>query len=208
MASSPLQEHWLVLSGTKIISAQSQLKWQITFDWGKLPRKPCGYVEVEIILLTPLKTHGRSTVAIFIHSLVVLSALLWDELTASTNDCFHCWLILCLFFSPFPIINNRKSAKCWIFLLENETLNIITLGGNQISILSNKIITSLLHVLSLQEMWIEKRLTGKTFGAEIHGFTGPEETDKKINVKDDFQKSIWRQYYEIFNWNQLYWVAK
>lgn len=38
------------------------------------------------------------------------------------------------------------------FLLENETLNIITLGGNQISILSNKIITSLLHVLSLQEM--------------------------------------------------------
>lgn len=28
--------------------------------------------------------------------------------------------------------------------------------------------------------YYEKRLTGKTFGAEIHGFTGPEEKDEKM----------------------------
>lgn len=31
---------------------------------------------------------------------------------------------------------------------------------------------------------IERRLTSKTFGAEIHGFTGPEETGERINVID------------------------
>lgn len=35
-----------------------------------------------------------------------------------------------------------------------------------------------------RKLYTEKRLTSKTFGAEIHGFTGPEDTDENINVKD------------------------
>lgn len=33
-------------------------------------------------------------------------------------------------------------------------------------------------------MYFEKRLTSKTFGAEIHGFTGAEETGEKRNVNN------------------------
>ena len=33
-------------------------------------------------------------------------------------------------------------------------------------------------------MCTEVRLTSKTFGAEVHGFTGPEETGEKTNVID------------------------
>lgn len=43
------------------------------------------------------------------------------------------------------------------------------------------------HYSNLRNIGCRKRLTSKTFGAEVHGFTGPEETGENVNVMSNIQ---------------------